>query len=387
MTIFSLDDLVTSDGLAPFLDAFAAKTRWYHPAARASAVEALLPWSVIDSLIANGLVTGDRFRVAVNGVDLSNAMYVDEKNRLRPDAVQGFATQGATLIVNDIGGLVSAIGDLAIEMERDLRCGVSVNCYITFGAVSAFIPHHDMHDVLILQIHGVKRWRSFGFPVAFPVTGGRPPVASEAAWEGLMTPGDLLYLPRGEVHDAIPETRPSVHLTIGITEATGIDFLQWLATKAKDVEALRRDLGALVTGEARNLRDQELMTALRGLLDGADTADFFAYLDMAQSIRPLVALGAGPSGGRRFLPETQLQSALRRRLDLATEQEGEIQLIFGKRRVRLSQLCRRALARITGARRITVADLASGLGLGAGDPDLAACLEDLAGKSLVAFVR
>jgi len=386
MTFSSLNDLVTCDGLAPFLGAFASKTRWYHPVARAAAVEALLPWTVIDSLIANGLVTGDRFRVAVNGVDLSNALYVDERTRLRPSAVQGFATQGATLIINDIGGLVSAIGDLEIEVERDLRCRVGVNCYITFGAVSAFIPHHDAHDVLILQIHGAKRWRSFGFPVAFPVTGGRPPVASQAAWEGLMTPGDLLYLPRGEVHDAIPETRPCVHLTIGINEATGIDFLQWLAEKARDVEILRRDLGVLLTGDARALRDQEVSMALRGLLDGADIADYFASRDMAQSIRPLVALGAGQGGGRKFLPETRLLSALRRRFDLTTKLENEIQFTFGKQKFRLSQLSRRALAGITGTHRITVAALAARLDLEVHDRDLVACLEDLAGKSLIAIV-
>ena len=251
MTIRTFEDLLTAAGRAPFLAAFAAKTRWHRAASRADAVQALLPWRLIDSLIADGPVRADRLRIAVNGNDLPARMFGDDDNRLRADAIQALADQGATLIVKDIGGLVPAIADLTMEMERELGCNAWANCYITFGAVSAFIPHHDGHDVLILQIHGAKRWRSFGSPVAFAMGGGRPAVEREPEWEAPLTPGDLLYLPRGEIHAAIPQTRPSVHLTLGISESTGIDFLQWLSAKAAAVEALRQDLGATLTGEAR----------------------------------------------------------------------------------------------------------------------------------------
>jgi hypothetical protein len=250
--------------------------------------------------------------------------------------------------------------------------------------LSAFRAHHDRHDVLALQIHGAKIWRRFGSPISFPIE--KHPVVGtpEPVWEGLMTPGDLLYLPRGEIHAAIPEARPSVHLTFGLFEATGIDFLQWLETKVKDVEILRRDLGAILTGKARAARDQEFFAAMRDLIDKATVADFFDDQDRARSLRPLAALGAGQGGANQFLPDTQLISALRRRLDLAADQKGEVLLMFGKSTVRLSQLARRALVEITRHHRITVAALASSLGRETGDRDLAACLEDLAGRSLVA---
>lgn len=385
MTNLLYNDLLTRADFAAFRDAFAAKTRWYLPGGRIAEAQALLPWATIEALIGNGLVTADRFRVVVNGNEVREPLYGDDKSRLRADAVQGFATQGATLAINDIGALVPAIGEWAITLERDLRCRVTVNCYITFGEISAFTPHHDGHDVLILQIHGAKRWRSFGVPTAFPLGGGHPSIDWDAEWEGMMAPGDLLYLPRGEVHAAIPESRPSVHLTIGISEVTGVDFLQWLAVKAKNVEALRRDLGATLVGDARAARDAAVISAVRDLLDDVALADFAADQDREQPLRPLVTLAGMQSGSTRFLADTELVSALRRRLDPAEAAERESVLTIGKRKLRLSHLAQQALAAITDAHRITVVRLAAVLGLEPDDPDLERCLEDLAGKSLIAI--
>ena len=385
MALLTLGDLVTPEGVAAFLERFAAKTCWHQAAARAAEVDTLLPWCVIEGLVANGLIPADSFRVVVNGNELSSTMYGDARGRLRSDAMVGFAAQGATLIITDIGALVPAIGELTAAMERDLRCKVNVNCYVTFGAASAFLAHHDCHDVLCVQIHGVKRWRTYDPVVAFPVSPGRSGSKPVLVWEGLMTPGDLLYLPRGVIHAAVPERPPSVHLTFGISEATGIDFIQWLATKAKDVEVLRRDMGAILTGRDRAVRDQELASALRALLDEVTVADFFGDQDQERLPLPLAALRACQSGAGLFLPEAELISALRRRLDLGVDLTGEILVSIGKRQYRLSQLSRRALAEITRHQRITVAALAATLDCEAEDRAIAASLEDLAGKSLIAI--
>lgn len=385
VAIVTLEDLVTPGGHASFREAFAAKTRWHRPVDRAAAAQALLPWTLLDGLIANGLVPADRLRIAVNGNDLPAAMFTGGTNRLRADAVQGLAGQGATLIIQDIGALVPALGELETAMERELRCVVHVNCYLTFGEKSAFVPHHDAHDVLVLQIHGSKAWRSFGSGIAFPVQGGRPRVDRAPEWEGSLTPGDVLYLPRGEIHAAVPEVRPSVHLTIGITEATGVDFLHWLATRAQNVEALRRALGSTLSGETHALRSREFARAARDLLEHSDMAEFFEDQDRDRALRPVVSLDAGRSRGG-VGTETRLISALRRRVNLNPELEGEIQMTLGKQTVRLSMLSRRILAAVTAQHRITVAALAVVLRLEPGDRDLLSCLEELSGKSLIAFI-
>ena len=149
----SLADLVTPAGHRAFLQAFRDKTRWSLQAARLHETERLLPWRTIEALVGGGLVPVDNVRVAINGRDIARPLYTDERGRLKASAVLELAAQGATLVLNDIGAFVPAIGELAAAIERDLRCKVGVNTYISFGAISAFTPHSDAHDVLILPIH------------------------------------------------------------------------------------------------------------------------------------------------------------------------------------------------------------------------------------------
>ena len=61
-------------------------------------------------------------------------------------------------------------------------------------------------------------------------------------WEDVLEAGDVLYLPRGEVHEAMVEGPSSVHLTIGLQTLSGIDFLLWLAEQGAADVLLRKDV-------------------------------------------------------------------------------------------------------------------------------------------------
>jgi len=69
----------------------------------------------------------------------------------------------------------------------------------------------------VVQIAGSKHWRCYGpAPIGIP-TGELVNVAGRAPeWQGALVPGDVLYLPRGEVHCAVPVAPPSLHLTVRI---------------------------------------------------------------------------------------------------------------------------------------------------------------------------
>ena len=44
-----------------------------------------------------------------------------------------------------------------------------VNAYLSFSKGGAFKPHWDIHDVLVVQVHGNKRWRIWNAEVPHPV--------------------------------------------------------------------------------------------------------------------------------------------------------------------------------------------------------------------------
>ena len=383
MPIRTLSDLVTPANMAAFSAAFAAKTRWHAEMPMRTDVSDLLPWRTFEALIATGAIPADKFAVLLNAKAMLKSLYVDERGQLRPDTIQAFAAQGATLTVNDIGRFVPAIGELAAAIERALCCKTGINAYISFGAKSAFLAHADDHDVLIVQLQGVKLWRTFGVPEPFPIKSVHMGSSLPCDWEGRMTPGDLLYIPRGEVHAAVPEEPPSMHLTIGIAEQTGVDFIAWLATKAKEVVALRRELGATLPREARAARDRELVQAIIDLLEVAMPREFDVHQAMQRSLRPLASFGIAG----RLTPTSRLVSALRREVDLMVEREGAAQFMLGDQHFRLSLNARRALDMITRLGSVSFGALVEAMADQTPVGDLAHAIEELAEKSLVAIAE
>lgn len=228
----TLAELFAPESLDDFFEHFAAKTRWLLRAAAPQRAQCLLPWSEIDRLIAAHGIPPDWLSVMLNKNTAEPRMYRDDKLRqLRADRLQELAAQGASFVIPGISELVPPIAELSAAVERRLGTAVNVNCYVSFGPHSAFLSHHDGHDVVVLQVHGFKHWRCYGVDVIAPIKGGQYGSNRPVVWEDVLRPGDVLYLPRGEIHAAVPEQPPSVHLTFGIREATGVDYIKWLGDR------------------------------------------------------------------------------------------------------------------------------------------------------------
>lgn len=106
---------------------------------------------------------------------------------------------------------------------------VFCNVYLTPPKSQTVPAHSDDRDVLLVQIMGRKHWTVYGRPpVVLPykdeeVGKKASPLSREAldamgvAWDGFVEAGDVLYLPRGWVHEAkTQEDSASLHLTLAI---------------------------------------------------------------------------------------------------------------------------------------------------------------------------
>jgi hypothetical protein len=102
---------------------------------------------------------------------------------------------------------------------------------------------------VLLQVAGRKNWRVFGSPIELPLEHvplmkfersidgvqyrGAPVIRdvtakyepTEPSDEFVLEPGDLLYLPRGVVHEARSADSISAHVTIGIYPVTWVDLI------------------------------------------------------------------------------------------------------------------------------------------------------------------
>src|SRR3546814_1501771 len=106
------------------------------------------------------------------------------------------------------------------ELEGALGHAVQANAYLTPPGAAGLTPHHDTHDVFVLQVHGTKHWIIREPLVEAPLDRHRSDheLAAEqpVLFEADMAPGDCLYLPRGFIHSAAAQEGVSLHLTIGV---------------------------------------------------------------------------------------------------------------------------------------------------------------------------
>lgn len=216
----------------------------------------LCGWSDISHLLNHG------------ALQYPNAKFVLNKEALGPETLQQadhWLRQGATLIINSIQRLDPVIEHFAEALGRDMNAPVNINCYTSWPTKQGFDNHFDRHDVFILQLEGSKTWRVFEptrpFPLELSKQDKGPPPDGEPYLDRVMTPGDVMYIPRGHWHYAVADS-PSVHLTVGPASRSGIDFLSWLVHQLMEKEEfLRRDFPVVDSELFGGSLDQDALVA------------------------------------------------------------------------------------------------------------------------------
>ena len=241
---------------------------------------------------------------------------------------------GATLIVAAVDEIHGPLKALAQHLGRALQSRINVNLYAGWRTSHGFDVHWDSHDVIVLQIAGKKQWKVYEptekFPIKDSVELGRTPPTSAPIWEGFLTDGEVLYLPRGWWHVAIPCDEPTLHLTLGIHKPTGIDMVRWVTEDLQNDERMRMDVpllgdpatqAAYITGIRESIREAFAPSDLLGrfVQYSSGNAVARAYFNLPSSATPAV------------LPESEdsvIELAAPLGLDLRTRDDGALDIAF-----------------------------------------------------------
>lgn len=360
------------------------RERLYLPAGRPDAFADLLPWPVLNRIVTAKSLTDGQIALARENrflpLEMSTILTLADAERQRSSAaIHALAEQGVSIVINWIGQLVPEIQAVNRMLERRLGCKISANAYVSFSRDSAFKAHWDSHDVLVLQVAGHKRWWLYGHPHDRPVNGftvfDKPGVPADQAAERelVMSPGDILFVPRGDVHKAAVEGENSVHLTIGLQPRLGHEAIAWLAREAQaEEEILRRDILPISSPEELDAQEAALRAGLRRLVDRLDIRRFIADDHARREFEPALNLG-------RAFPATSdaaVRPALPRRVDLPPN-GGNVAL--GGRTYNLTADQARVLTAVLKAEAVGVGELAAALP----DVDVPAAVERLAKAGLV----
>lgn len=158
---------------------------------------------------------------------------------VNPAKVKALMGLGASLVANHLHRVCPEARAVVSMLEREFAARVVANVYCSFKDVQAFQTHFDLHDVFAVQAEGEKTWHVYESRADAPVL-PLPPGDEIEKWlnesrgrllfEAHMRPGDVLYLPRGQYHDALTGSHASLHVTFGVAPATGLALFKLLET-------------------------------------------------------------------------------------------------------------------------------------------------------------
>ncbi|MEM9684036.1 MAG: cupin domain-containing protein [Pseudomonadota bacterium] len=186
-----------------------------------------------------------------------------------PARVQALIRQGATVSLNLVETMTPEISSIVAALQCWFTGETVCNVYCSAGGHQGFGSHFDIHDVFVLQIAGTKTWNIYAghFEESVNLEGYRSNSFSDEFnnenrgpidMQPTMTPGDVLYIPRGRYHDALASSDASLHLTFGVEFMSGFHFLSAIGTGLIEDPVLRKPLPRFDDGDAHREHMREM---------------------------------------------------------------------------------------------------------------------------------
>jgi ribosomal protein L16 Arg81 hydroxylase len=274
------DQVIAPLGKDAFLSDHWEKS-WLHLPGTMGRFADLLSWDDLGGILDNTRMAPPHIRLSKDGQTVEAERYVHAPpgagNQPRVDSgrLVTLLAEGATLVLQGVEEVAPKVRTLSNSFRDALLARNHVNLYAGWRSENGFDLHWDPHEVMVLQLHGRKRWQIFGPTQEQPLDVGSPPKpAGLPVWDGLLNSGDILYLPRGWWHVAHPVNEPSMHLTFGIAPMHGLNLLNWMVMKLRGEVHLRRNLPLLQDIAARQAYMAQLRAIVTQALGDAAIEDF-----------------------------------------------------------------------------------------------------------------
>jgi bifunctional lysine-specific demethylase and histidyl-hydroxylase NO66 len=344
---------------------------WRHP----GAFDDVLSVADVDRALT---VTGLRrpaFRLVHDGEVIAPRRYTrrarqgseDIDDLIDTGRVMDLFADGATVVLQGLQRWWEPAARFCRDLELALGHAIQANAYLTPPGAAGLAPHHDTHDVFVLQCAGTKHWvvreAALDTPLPRHVSDHATAALQPVLFEAELTPGDVLYLPRGVIHSAAAQRGVSLHLTLGVLATSVHDVLTALVDAAADDARFRRTLPP-----GWPYDDDLAAGAVKGVV--AELVDWLGRVDpavLAAGLRDRwvsnrAPLLAGQLGEILALPALDDATVVRPRAGtigrLDATDDGRLRLTLGDRALVLPAALEPALRRLLDGPALPVGDLA-----------------------------
>ncbi len=210
----------------------------------------LFDWADVNRIINTANIwNANTFKLILDNESVSPGEFMPN-GVLDTKSVSSYIEQGASIVLSGMETYSEGSAALAASLQSAIGGFAQCNLYCSFKQHPGFLPHFDLMDVFVFQIAGEKDWdiyeTHFENPMLKPGchqmsftreqhAENRGPVERHLT----MTPGDVLYIPKGKYHAAIASSDYSLHLTFGIEPPRALNFIESI-TEALYMDAVFR---------------------------------------------------------------------------------------------------------------------------------------------------
>ncbi|XP_050079344.1 bifunctional lysine-specific demethylase and histidyl-hydroxylase NO66 [Anopheles maculipalpis] len=144
--------------------------------------------------------------------------------RVLPPDLWHFYDTGCSVRMLNPQTYLRSVYELNVKLQEYFHCMTGANFYLTPPGSQGFAPHYDDIEAFVLQIEGRKRWRLYGPRTPQEVLARvssenlrQDELAGPPILDVVLEAGDLLYFPRGCIHQAatVPGAH-SLHITVSM---------------------------------------------------------------------------------------------------------------------------------------------------------------------------
>lgn len=227
---------------------------------------ALLDLAAVEDMLADHALPHPLFTMSHNGKTIPGRSITRgdrgpralsrDLTRDLPDliAIRDRLTAGATLILEQLNRTHRPIAALCRRLGYELNRPLWAAGFLTPANAQGFGLHYDTDGVFVLQCVGHKTWDVYPPVLPFPLNHQRwrPDTLSPAERKALLergpharyelAPGDVLWLPRGWLHDVYTTGHTSLHVSLAVPELSRYQLVTLLLKSLADSEEFRHDL-------------------------------------------------------------------------------------------------------------------------------------------------
>ncbi|XP_035208112.1 ribosomal oxygenase 1-like [Stegodyphus dumicola] len=170
------------------------------------------------------------------------------EGRAYPSSVWKFYREGCSVRMQNPQSYHDNLWKLCSNLQEYFGSYVGANLYLTPPGSQGFAPHYDDIDAFILQLEGRKLWKIYPprtnkevLPRTSSVNFTQDEIGTPIM-ECELLPGDLLYFPRGFIHQArTADDVHSLHVTISTNQKNTFGDLLELALPRALEQAIKED--------------------------------------------------------------------------------------------------------------------------------------------------